>query len=348
MPPELRRPERIDSEEQLDELLTLPSPPLIEMTGRLQGNIIILGIGGKMGVTLGILAARAIREAGFAARVVGVSRFSDPAAREKLNAAGIETVACDLLDQQAVAKLPRIENVIYMAGRKFGTGGAEPLTWAMNAAVPTNIVQHFRESRIVAFSTGCVYPLVSPACGGCTEETDPAPMGEYAQSCLARERVFQHYSFANATPVCLFRLNYAIDLRYGVLHDIARKVWRDEPVNVASGHFNCIWQGDANTMALRCLEQCASPAAILNVTGPQTLSTREVAMAFGTIMGRTPRFAGAESDTAYLSNPARAMRLFGGTSVSSDRMIAWNAHWVMAGGRSLDKPTHFEVTDGAF
>ena len=341
-------PDRITSEEQLDELLTRPTPRLVEMMLRLEGDIIVLGIGGKMGVTLGILAERAIREAGTTKRVVGVSRFSDPKARESLHATGIETIACDLLDRKAVCSLPRIENVIFMAGRKFGTGGDEPLTWAMNTAVPANVAEHFRESRIVAFSTGCVYPLVGSAGGGCTEETAPAPVGEYAQSCVGRERIFQYHSAANGTPVCLFRLNYAIDMRYGVLHDVATKVWHNEPVDVTVGHFNVIWQGDANTMALLCLEQCASPAAALNVTGPDTLSTGGIATAFGEIMDRPVRFVGEESGAVWLSNASRALRLFGGTSVSVKQMIAWNAHWIMAGGRSLGKPTHFEVEGGSF
>jgi len=347
MNPAAEWPEKITSEEQLDELLTRPSPSLIEIMGRMAGHITVLGIGGKMGVTLGMLAVRAICEARAHRRIIGVSRFSDPAARQKLHTCGVETIPCDLLDQDAVADLPRTENVIFMAGRKFGTESGEALTWAMNTAVPANVAQHFRDSRIVAFSTGCVYPIV-PSTGGCTEQTKPAPVGEYAQSCLGRERVFQYYSAANATPVCLFRLNYSIDLRYGVLHDIATKVWHNKPVDVTAGHFNCIWQGDANTVALRCLEHCASPAAVLNVTGPETLSTREVAEAFGRIMDRPARFTGKESDMAYLSNSAKATRLFGEPTVSVDQMIAWNAHWVMAGGRSLGKPTHFEVTDGNY
>jgi nucleoside-diphosphate-sugar epimerase len=348
MPAAPEWPERIGSEDELDDLLTRPSPPLVEMMKRLPGDIIILGIGGKMGVTLGVLAARAIREAGAAKRVVGVSRFSDPLAEEKLNAAGIETIACDLLDRAAVNALPRLENVVFMAGRKFGTGGKEPLTWAMNTTVPANVADHFRDGRIVAFSTGCVYPLMPPAGGGCTEETPTAPVGEYAQSCLGRERIFQYHSIANGTPVCLFRLNYAIDLRYGVLHDIGSSVWGGEPIDVTIGRFNIIWQGDANRMALQCLEHCTSPATPLNVTGPDALSTRQIATAFGEIMGRPVRFVGEESEAVFLSNASRALGLFGGTTVSVDQMIAWNAHWVMAGGRSLGKPTHFEVKDGEF
>ena len=341
-------PDRITSEEQVDGVLSAPTPGLVEMMRRLRGDIVILGIAGKMGVTLGMLAVRAAREAGVPRRVIGVARFSDKDAREKLNACGVETIACDLLDPDAVAALPRAENVIFMAGRKFGTEGSEPLTWATNTIVPANAARHFRTSRIVAFSTGCVYPFVPAGGGGCTEQAGPDPVGEYSQSCLARERIFEHYSQANGTPVCIFRLNYAIDLRYGVLHDIARKVWSGEPVDVSMGCFNAIWQGDANTMALRCIELCASPSAVINVTGPDRLSTREVALRFGELMGRSVRLTGTESATAYLSDASRAIGRFGRPAISSDQMIAWVANWVMMGGRSLGKPTHFGVSDGRY
>jgi len=341
-------PERIETEEQLDEMLSRPSAEVVGLMRRLEGDVAILGIAGKMGVTLGMLAVRATREAGVSRRVIGVARFSDPDSRAKLDAAGVETIACDLLDPEAVGRLPRAENVVFMAGRKFGTGGSEPLTWAANAIIPANVCRSFRESRIVAFSTGCVYPFVSAETGGSTEDSQPDPVGEYSQSCLARERVFQYYSIADGTPVCLFRLYYAIDLRYGVLHDIARKVWAGEPVDVTMGYFNMIWQGDANAMALRCLELCESPAAAINVTGPWVLRTRDTAQQFGRLMGRNVKITGCESSTVYLANASKAQELFGRPSVPVDRMMEWTAQWVMAGGRSLGKPTHFEVTDGRF
>ena len=344
----MQLPARIISEDQLDDVLSTPAPGLVEMMGRVRGDIVILGIAGKMGVTLGMLAVRGTQAADVRRRVIGVARFSDAGAREKLDASGVETIPCDLLDPDAVARLPRAENVIFMAGRKFGTQGGEALTWATNTIVPANAARHFRGSRIVAFSTGCVYPLVPAATGGCTEQAATDPVGEYAQSCLARERIFEHYSRANATPVCMFRLNYAIDLRYGVLHDIARKVWNGEPVDVSMGHVNLIWQGDANAAALRCLELCSAPPAVLNVTGPGIASTREVALRFGELMGRKVQLTGTESPTAYLSNASRAHELLGKPAISVNQMIAWVAEWVMMGGRSLGRPTHFEVKDGRY
>ena len=261
-------PEQIANTVELEELLSIPSPKLIDMMKRLKGDIMILGIAGKMGVTMGRLAVRAIKEAGVDKKVIGVARFSNPADRQKLESWGIKTITCDLLDREAVFNLPKVENVIFMAGRKFGTDGSEAQTWAMNVLVPALVAEHFSSSRIVAFSTGCVYPLVSVNNGGCTEDIIPAPVGEYSQSCLGRERIFQYYSNKNKTPVLLFRLNYSIDLRYGVLHDIAQNIWENKPVDNTVGFFNVIWQGDANAAALHALELADSPVAILNVTGP--------------------------------------------------------------------------------
>lgn len=235
-----------------------------------------------------------------------------------------------------------------MAGRKFGTQGDLNLTWAMNVLMPGLVAERFAQSRIAAFSTGCVYPFVTPSSGGCTEETPPAPTGEYAQSCLGRERVFGYYSDYSSTPVCLIRLNYAIDLRYGVLHDIARKVWQGEPVDVSMGWFNAIWQGDANNQALLCLEQCTSPATVMNITGPEIIPVRWLAQEFGGLFNREPRILGMESETAWLNNSKKALRLFGHPSVSLSMMIQWTADWVRQGGRSLEKPTHFEVRDGKY
>jgi len=341
-------PRRIDTEEQLDEILSRPTAEVVGLMGWLRGDVAILGIAGKMGVTLGMMAVRATREAGVSRRVIGVARFSDADARAKLDAAGVETIVCDLLDPEAVARLPRAENVVFMAGRKFGTEGGEPLTWAANTVIPANVCRCFRGSRIMAFSTGCVYPFVSPESGGSTEDSQPDPVGEYSQSCLARERIFQYYSLADGTPVCLFRLYYAIDLRYGVLHDIARKVWAGEPVDVTMACFNMIWQGDANAMALRCLELCQSPAAAINVTGPWVLRTRETAEQFGRLMDREVKITGRESPAVYLANTRKAEGVLGRPSVTVDRMMQWTARWMMAGGRSLGKPTHFEVKDGRF
>jgi nucleoside-diphosphate-sugar epimerase len=342
-------PKTIPDETTLDELLSRPTPALTALMQRLEGDLIIPGIAGKMGVTLGMLAARTIAAAGVRKRVIGVARFTDKTARATLETYGVETLHCDLLDREAVAALPRVPNVIYMAGRKFGTQEDTDLTWALNVIAPENVAQHFRDSRIVAFSTGCVYPLVTAASGGCTEDEPPAPVGEYAQSCLGRERVFGYHSRIHGARVCLVRLNYAIDLRYGVLHDIGQRVYAGLPVDLSASHFNAIWQGDANRQALLCLEHCTVPAAILNVTGPETISVRFVAETFGRLFGREARFTGHDENARmYLSNAATATALFGYPSVTLMQMIRWQAEWIKAGGRTLDKPTHFEVTDGKF
>jgi hypothetical protein len=341
-------PALIDTEEELEDAMTVPPPALVEMMKRLAGDIVILGIGGKMGITLGREAVRACAEAGVSKQVIGVSRFSDAAAREKVEAAGLQTIACDLLDREAVAKLPQAENVIFMAGRKFGTTDSEGLTWAMNTQVPGNVGAHFAGARTVVFSTGNVYPLSPVIAGGCDESQAVAPLGEYAQSCLGRERVFAYCASRYETPMVMFRLNYAIDLRYGVLHEIGSKVWAGQPVDLAMGHANVIWQGDANTQALRCLEHCTNPPNIVNVTGPETVSVRYVAETFGRLLEKEPVLVGAEAPNALLSNSAKATRLFGYPRVSLLQLIEWQAHWLKVGGATLNKPSHFEVRDGKF
>jgi nucleoside-diphosphate-sugar epimerase len=342
-------PEVVESEAELDGLLSEPSQQLVDLMRRLDGDIMILGIGGKMGSTLGGAAVRAIEAAGVRKRVYGVSRFSDSAVREPLEERGISTLACDLFDRDAVGRLPRTANVIYMVGRKFGTAGGEDLTWATNVLVPDNVGHHFRESRVVAFSTGCVYPLVSVEAGACTESTLPDPVGEYAQSSLGRERIFQYWSRVTGMSVCLVRLNYAVDLHYGVLHDVGSRVAQGEPVDLSVSHVNVIWQGDAACQALLCLEQCGSPPAILNVTGPETVSVRFVAETFAHLWGMDAHLIGAESGSRmYLSNAARATSLFGYPRVPLLTMIRWQAAWIKQGGRSLGKPTHYGVVDGKF
>ncbi len=339
----------VQTEADLDTLLTTPSEGLIETMSDLDGDLIVLGAGGKMGVTLCGLAARAVKQAGAKTRVIAVSRFSDNHAREQLHDFGVETIACDLLDRNDVAHLPRADNVIFMAGRKFGTSGSEELTWAINTVVPGHTAYHFSASRIVAFSTGCVYPLVPVESGGCREDDPTDPVGEYAQSCLGRERVFEYYAKAQNLPTLLFRLNYAIDLRYGVLHDIATWIWNDQHVSQAVPYFNIIWQGEANERALRSLPLCDVPAVPLNVTGADIVGLEEVCEQFAKYMGKDcVRFAGPKQDTAYLNDASRSIELFGPPKVSVDQMIRWTADWVMAGQRSLGKPTHFEVSDGKF
>jgi nucleoside-diphosphate-sugar epimerase len=344
----MKFPERCESEEHLDTVLAEPYPELGALLGKMDGDVIILGIAGKMGITLGMAAVNAIRRAGLTKAVIGVSRFSEAGSEALLQRAGLKTMRCDLLDRDSVARLPRVPNVIYMAGRKFGTDGQECQTWASNVIVPANVAQHFAESRIVAMSTGCVYPLVGAASGGC-RETDPvAPVGEYAQSCLGRERVFEYYSRARGTPVCLIRLSYACEPRYGVLHDIGRKVWQNEAIDLGVSHFNAIWQGDANNQVLLSLAHCGSPAVPLNVTGLETTSVREVALAFGRRMGREVRFTGGEAGSAYFLNAQKAAALFGPPRTSLSQVLAWTAEWIMAGQRSLNKPTHYEVRNGKF
>ena len=342
-------PETIQSEEQLDDLLSTPALGVIEMMDRLDGDLMILGIGGKMGPTLGRMAIRAAAKGGKTRKIFGVSRFSDPAIRSTLEAAGVQTIQCDLLDPQAVGDLPLAKNVVYMAGKKFGTASDQPGTWAENVTAPNHVGYHFHNSRIVVFSTGCVYPLVPVTSGGSLESDPPEPLGEYAQSCLGRERIFQFWSRKFNTSICLFRLNYAVDLRYGVLHDIGWKVFNEIPVDLSTSHFNVIWQGDACAQALCCLEHGTSPANTLNITGPEILSVRFVANEFAKTFEKEVQFIGNEEKSLmYLSNAARAAGLFGYPLVPAQQMISWQAAWIRSGGRSLDKPTHFEVTNGSF
>ena len=344
-----QNPLTITTEDELDAILARPYPALVEFMQSLDGDIAILGIAGKMGMTLGQLAVNAIRAAGVSKKVYGVSRFSDPAAPSQLEAIGIVPLRCDLLDRASVGKLPSVPNVIYMAGRKFGTGGEEDLTWAMNVLAPANVAEAFPASRIVAFSTGCVYPLRSAAQGGCTEDIPPAPVGEYAQSCLGRERVFGYYSRRQGTPVCLLRLNYALDLRYGVLHDIAQTVWQGLPLNLNVPCFNGIWQGDANNQTLLALNHCGTPPAIINLTGPETISVADLAAQFAQLFDK-PLMADTSQagKLAYLNDAGRSHKLFGQPRVALETVVKWTADWIRQGGRSLGKPTHFEVSSGAF
>jgi len=336
------------TEDKLDSLLTEPSPALVADMARIKGDILILGAGGKMGPTLALLAKNAVRAAGRDQRVIAVSRFTDPLALSLLHDGGVETISVDLLERCALDLLPDAENVIYMAGRKFGTDGQEPLTWAMNAWLPAYVALRYRKSRIVVFSSGNVYPMSPVVSGGATEATPPGGIGEYAQSCLARERLFQYGSLQYAMPVLLYRLNYAVALRYGVLYDIASRVWAGGEISLANGCFNCIWQGDANEIAIRCLLHTESPAKILNVTGPEIVGVRWAAQEFGKIFGMEPRFTGEEKPETYISNAAPCHELFGYPRVSLGQMIRWQAQWIMEGGRSLDKPTHFEERKGSY
>lgn len=338
-------PGRIDSVEQLEDLLSTPTPGLIEDFARLEGDILILGVGGKVGPTLAMMAKRAAPSK----RVIGVARFSEPDVRSRIEATGVETIACDLLDRQAVAALPKVDNVVYMAGKKFGTDGQEPFTWAMNAVVPAYVGEQFAQTRFVAFSTLCVYPF-SPVDGpGATPaDTPPTPLGEYANSCVARERVFQYFSHQTNSPGRLARLNYAIDCRYGVLIDIALRVLKGKPIDVRTGVANVIWQGDSTSHILRCLLHGTIPASPINIGAPQPARVREVAQRFGELLGKEPVFANSEADTAWHNDNSEAHTLFGDPVVDLDTMIRWNADWLQRGMPLHDKPTHYDQREGRF
>ena len=336
------------TEQQLNALLTKPSKALVDDMARLKGDIMVLGAGGKMGPTLCLLAKNAICQAGVEKKVYAVSRFSDQETAKQLEENGIEVVPCDLQDVEQLEKLPLVENIIYMAGRKFGTAGNEWQTWGMNATLPAFVARKFRNSGIVVFSSGNIYPIVPISSGGCTEETRPVPVGEYAMSCLARERAFEYAANRYGTKVLMYRLNFAVDLRYGVLYDIARKVMEGEAIPLATPVLNCIWQGSANEIALRSLLHVSSPATVLNVTGPETVSVRQAALAFGKYFGKEPVFEGTEGQDAYLNNAAKSVSLFGYPSVGIETLIRWQAEWLLDGGRTLNKPTHFEERGGSY
>lgn len=338
----------VETEEQLEALLATPGVRDQELMRRLTGDVMILGAGGKMGPSLARRAKRAAETAGGERRVFAVSRFSSERARQELAKAGIETISCDLLSPEQVTKLPLCENVLFLAGRKFGSADRSDLTWAINTLVPANVAQHFRDSRIVVFSTGNVYPFVAASSGGSVETDAPAPYGEYAQSGLGRERIFEYFSDEHGTRCLLFRLNYAVDLRYGVLVDIARKIYEGQPIDLTVASLNAIWQGDANSYALCSLEHCASPPRILNVTGPEIISVRRASEFYAARFMRAPLFQGADSGAALLSNASVCHALLGYPEVSLGELMERVAHWIESGGVSLNKPTKYEVTNGRF
>ena len=340
--------QRIRDLDHLEDLLSEPTDGVVDAVRRLEGDVIVLGVGGKMGPSLARMIRRAADEGGVKKRVIGVSRFSSPALPRQLEGWGIETITCDLLDPEQLARLPDVRNVVYMAGMKFGTTGQQARTWAMNAVLPAFVARKFRGAKVVAFSTGNVYPMVPVTSGGATEADEPRPVGEYAQSCLGRERVFEHYGRTDGTPVALIRLNYAVEMRYGVLIDLAQRVMAGETIDLAMGNFNCVWQADANAVSIRAFDHAASPPFVLNVTGPETLGVRGVCEELARLMGRDVKFSGSESPTAYLNNSALSNRLFGYPRVPVQHVITWAADWVQRGGASLGKPTHFETRDGKF
>lgn len=330
----------MNTEAELEDALTRPRPVLADFVRTLKGPLVILGAGGKMGPTLAVLAKRAGD-----LRVIAVSRFSDSRAKEALKKAGVEALEADLLNRNSFAKLPDAENIIYLVGLKFGTAQNPALTWAINTLVPAYAAERYPNARMVALSTGNVYPLVSVKSGGATEDHPLTPVGEYANAAVARERVFEYCAQEYKTSLTLLRLNYAVELRYGVLVDIARRVWAGEPIDVGNGYFNCIWQGDANEFILRSLG--IEPGA-WNLTAPGVLGVRNVAEQFGNLFAKKARFIGEEADTALLNNPERICKRLGQPPTSLQTMIGWIADWVREGGRDLGKPTHYEVRDGSY
>ena len=341
-------PEKIASEAILEELLSIPSAEAVKMFAGIEGDIMFLGIGGKIGPSLAKMALRACNQAGVEKRIVGVSLFESEQQRLKIEAMGIETIHGDLLDMDFIKSLPLAKNIFFLAGMKFGSEENISLTWAVNSYMPALIADYFKGSNIVAFSTGCVYPLVSVESGGSVETDPPAPLGEYAQSCLGRERMFEYGSKQHQTKVCLIRLNYSVELRYGVLVDIALKVRNQEPIDLSMGYFNVIWQGDVNDVVLRSLEICESPAKILNITGEEILSVHEVALEFGKLFNIEPEFINEEAPTALLNNPGQALQLFGRPKVSTKQILKWIADWISEERETLGKPTHYEVRDGKY
>ena len=339
---------QFETEEALEEALSRPSAADVQALAALPGDLMILGVGGKMGPSLARLARRSSDQAGVPRRIIGVSRFSAPGLAESLQRAGIETLPCDLLERAALAALPEVPNIIFMAARKFGSTGRPALTWAMNTLVPAMVAERFPRSSLVSFSTGNVYSLTPVESGGPDESCPAEPVGEYGQSCLGRERLFEYFSETYGTPVALLRLNYAIEPRYGVLREIADRVWTGAPVDLAMGHVNVIWQRDAISVALRALAHCQSPPLILNLTGPGVLAVRSLAIRLGELLGREPVFTGAEAPTALLNNASQCHRLFGRPETTLDEMLEAVAHWVQIGGRSFGKATHYEQREGKF
>jgi hypothetical protein len=338
----------IQDVEQLENLLSEPTAGAIDAMRRLEGDVLLLGVGGKMGPTLARMARRATDAAGVSRRIIGVARFSTAALQSQLDAHGVETIRCDLTEPGALARLPDVPNVVFMTGMKFGATGNEPLTWMMNVYLPGMVCERFSNSRIVAISTGNVYGLSPVVHGGSVEHDALAPVGEYATTAVGRERIFEFFCATREIPLALLRLNYANELRYGVLADLARAVWNGNAIDLRMGSFNAIWQGDANAMVLQAFDHVAVPRRVLNLAGPELLSVRRVAEEFGRLLDRPVTFSGVEASDALLSNAQLAHRLFGYPRVAARQMIEWIADWVRHGGEDLGRPTHFQVRDGSF
>jgi dTDP-4-dehydrorhamnose reductase len=341
-------PKQIKDVDELEEMLSRPSDAAIGAMSRLKGDIIVLGVAGKMGPTLARMIVRASEAAGAKRKVIGVARFSNPNEAKKLEAWGVQTIKADLLDQSQLDKLPDAPNVVYMAGMKFGSTGNEALTWAMNSYLPGMVAQKYQKSKIAAFSTGNVYGLSPIARGGSIESDVPNPLGDYAMSCLGRERIFEHFSRTLHIPMAMIRLNYATEMRYGVLVDLAQRVWRGDEIDVAMGTMNAIWQADANAMSIAAFDHVSSPPFLLNVAGPELLSMRAVATAFAQKMKKDVKIVGLEANDSLISNGQLGHKLYGYPRVAAGTMIDWIADWVMRGGENINKPTHFEARDGKY
>jgi nucleoside-diphosphate-sugar epimerase len=341
-------PQFIQTEAELEDYLTRPQPALVEFIRQLPSPLLVLGAGGKMGPTLAAMAKRAADSANHPLEVIAVSRFSDHQSRHWLEGRGIRTVSADLLEEGEVAGLPDASNVIFLVGLKFGTTLNPSLTWAVNSLVPAYVMKRYAGARLVALSTGNVYPMVHSDGAVATEGHALTPLGEYANAAVARERIFEYFSQKYRTAVSILRLNYATELRYGVLVDIARKILANEPIELVNGFFNCIWQRDANEMILRSLAIATCPAQPWNLTSPAKISVREMAGRLGQLLGRQPKLTGQENPTALLSDSRKLCAVLGDPPTPLEAMLRWTAHWVRTGGRSLDKPTHFEVRDGRY
>ncbi len=344
----LKEPNVIKDVPELEDVLSTPTDDVVQTLSELPGDILILGVGGKMGPTLGRMAKRAIEQSGADKKVIGVDRFPDEDIRTALVDDGIKTIKGDLLDREFIASLPDADNIVYMAGMKFGSTENIGLTWGVNTFLPTLVAERYQTSKISAFSTGNVYPMVPLYSGGCTEDVAPEPIGDYAQSCLGRERMFQYFSDKNNTPTTIVRLNYAVELRYGVLVDIATKIYTDQPIDVSMGYFNVIWQGDANAMILQSLALADSPTAILNVAGPEIVSTRWAANTIAELMGKEAIIVGEEAPNAFLNNAGKLHQLMGYPRVSLKQMIHWIVDWIQRDQPMINKPTHFQERKGKF
>lgn len=338
----------LDTIDKLELALSEPTPGLLADLKKIPGDIIILGVGGKMGPTLAKMARRALDQLGRKDKVIGVARFSSKELPRDLESHGVLSVPCDLLDRASVAKLPDAPNIIFMAGQKFGTSSGPELTWAMNTLVPANAAERYAKSKIVVFSTGCVYSFVPVTSAGSREDDPLGPPGDYANSCVGRERIFTHFAKKNSTPTAIYRLNYAVELRYGVLVDLSQKILAGEPIDVSMGHCNLIWQGDANARAIQLLAHAATPPFVLNVTGHGAFTIRSLATRLGELLGRPAQFTGTEAGTAWIADASKSYKLFGPPTVNIDQVLVWVADWMKHGRSTLNKPTHFETRDGKF